>query len=105
MSELKDENSKNKWRMAIRKADQLITSQLFSNPNFIFSIFSVCLQILMNLSDNCQIEAKMIQMGLMQLLFMAIEHDSPKLLFVSIKFIWKLSQITENQQYIIVYEK
>lgn len=103
IGELTDENAKNKWKIGIRKQDQLITGSivLFRFP-FLFSKFKVCLQILLNLANDIQVEAKMVQKGIMQLLFKALEHDSPKLLLVSIKFLWKLSQIAENQQFITV---
>nr|CAD2135219.1 unnamed protein product [Meloidogyne enterolobii] len=87
VKELSDLNSRRNWESALIKQDLLIT---------------VCLQILLNMSEDLRIENKMQRKGLLNLLFNALEHSSSsKLVFVVINFLWKLSQFVENQKNIV----
>nr|CAD2175131.1 unnamed protein product [Meloidogyne enterolobii] len=84
VKELSDLNSRRNWESALIKQDLLIT---------------VCLQILLNMSEDLRIENKMQRKGLLNLLFNALEHSSSsQLVFVVINFLWKLSQFVENQR-------
>uniref|UniRef100_A0A915MHH5 Uncharacterized protein n=1 Tax=Meloidogyne javanica TaxID=6303 RepID=A0A915MHH5_MELJA len=61
VKELSDLNSRRNWESALIKQDLLIT---------------VCLQILLNMSEDLRIENKMQRKGLLNLLFNALEHSS-----------------------------
>ncbi|CAK5009913.1 unnamed protein product [Meloidogyne enterolobii] len=87
VKELSDLNSRRNWESALIKQDLLIT---------------VCLQILLNMSEDLRIENKMQRKGLLNLLFNALEHSSSsQLVFIVINFLWKLSQFVENQKNIV----
>ncbi|KAL7077439.1 hypothetical protein ACQ4LE_003036 [Meloidogyne hapla] len=87
VKELTDINSRRNWESALIKQDLLIT---------------VCLQILLNMSEDLRSENKMQRKGLLTMLLNALEHSSSsKLVFVVINFLWKLSQFVENQRHIV----
>ncbi|KAF7634572.1 Beta-Casp domain-containing protein [Meloidogyne graminicola] len=81
VQELTDSNSRRNWESALIKQDLLIT---------------VCLQILLNISEDLRSENKMQRKGLLLLLFNALEHSSSSQLFSV------LSHFMENQKIIMI---
>ena len=88
-----DQKDKITAKMQLKKLNILIWKQ--------DKLFFICLNILLNISDNPAIEKKMRKLGIVQILLRCLERNDFHLLIVSLVFLKKLSIINEYKDQMV----